>query len=229
MKKTFLYSIMSLIIVLAVFSIIVFIAPFEKNGVFWLSYAFAIVGIAFQALTVYGGFVKGGTLKSKLYGFPIARVGFIYMVAQLILSALFIVIAPYVDITIPVIIFAIVLGVALLGLIATNAMREEIERQDAYLKKDVTLMRALQSKTRTMVSVCGDEECKKQLKAFSEELQYSDPVSSDSIAHMEGELAALVEEVNQAVLDGDYASAQALCRKASGCLAERNRLCKLNK
>ena len=39
----------------------------------------------------------------------------------------------------------------------------------------------------------------------------------------------VLEELGSAVLDKDYASVKTLCAKASTLLADRNRMCKLNK
>ena len=42
-------------------------------------------------------------------------------------------------------------------------------------------------------------------------------------------LSAAVDELQAAYVDGDSDAVAQLCRKASALLAERNRLCKLNK
>ena len=86
-------------------------------------------------------------------------------------------------------------------------------------------MRNLQSKVCQMATQCDAPE----LKKFAEDIRYSDPVSSDALGDIEQELAAAVEELQAAVVDGDSESVAQLCRKASATLAERNRLCKLNK
>ena len=65
--------------------------------------------------------------------------------------------------------------------------------------------------------------------SLAEELKFSDPVSSDTILEAERDLAATVDELQSAVVDGDSEAIRQLCRKAKGLLAERNRLCKLNK
>ncbi len=45
----------------------------------------------------------------------------------------------------------------------------------------------------------------------------------------ETELAAFIDNLQQAVVDGSEEEILTLCRKAAAALAERNRLCKLNK
>ena len=67
------------------------------------------------------------------------------------------------------------------------------------------------------------------LKKLAEELRYSDPVSSAALTEIERDLSAAVEELQAAVIDADTSAVKHLCRKASALLAERSRLCKLNK
>ena len=121
------------------------------------------------------------------------------------------------------------LGAALIGVITTQAMKEEIQRQDQVLKKDVALIRQLQSKARMLVGQCEDEGQKEKLNRLSEALQYSDPVSSPAIEEIEYRLSQLVDELEKAVVEQEYAAAHSLCTQAMQTLTERNRLCKLNK
>ena len=121
--------------------------------------------------------------------------------------------------------YAIALGVAVIGLVSADAVVEEIHVQDAKLKKDVTLMRGLQSKV-NQLSAQWDHAA---VKALAEEFRYSDPVSSEAIADAEAALIAAVDALQNAIAADDAAQIKAACRQASAQLAERNRLCKLNK
>ena len=128
-----------------------------------------------------------------------------------------------------VILFVLLLGAAAIGFIAAEGVRDEVERQDVVHKANVGTMRALQSKAVFVASQCEDAETKKALDAFAEALRFSDPVSSDALADIEENLTGLVEELGNAVMDKDYSAARTLCTKASSLLADRNRMCKLNK
>ena len=50
-----------------------------------------------------------------------------------------------------------------------------------------------------------------------------------AIAEAEADLAAAVDQLQAAYIDGDSEAVKQLCRRVSALLAERNRLCKLNK
>ena len=229
MKKGTVRSVIVLAVLLALFLVVSFAVPFYRGIVFWWTFGFSIVSFAVAGISAYIGFVKQPDAKSKFYGFPILKIGAVYLAAQLIAGLIFILVGKWVPVWIPVILYAIGLGAAVIGLVSADAVVEQIQVQDTKLKKNVATMRAMQSKVNQMVSQCDDAETAKMLKELADKVQYSDPVSSEAIADAEADLAAAVDDLQQAVVDGDTESIKILCRKADALLAERNRLCKLNK
>ena len=215
-------------ILAAAFTVIAFAAPFEKNAVFWLSFAFGLLAIA-AMLYAYPSAFAGESPRSKFYGFPIARIATIYLIAQLALSLLFMALGQWVPAWVAVLVYVLLLLVSALGFIAADATRDEVERQDTVHKAKVTVMRTLQSKAAFIAGQCEDPETKKALRAFADTLRYSDPVSSEATADIEENLTGLMEELGSAVTDRDYSAAKTLCAKASSLLADRNQLCRVNK
>lgn len=137
--------------------------------------------------------------------------------------------SAYVPVWLAVLVYAITLGAAVIGLISADAVVEEIHVQDEKLKKDVTLMRGLQSKLNQMAAQCDNPDAAGAVKKFAEELRCSDPVSSEALTEIECDISAAVDDLQSAIIDGDSEATKQLCRKASAVLTERNRLCKLNK
>lgn len=225
MKKDTIRGIIALTVVLALYILIAFLIPFIRTATFWVSFVFTLIAFFVVAASIYIAFVKNPDAKSRFYGFPIARIGVIYGVVQLIAGFIFMALGVWIPVWVAVLVYAIALGSVAIGLISADAVREEIQRQDVKLKKDVSFMRNLQSKVCQMATQCDAPE----LKRFAEDIRYSDPVSSDALGDIEQELAAAVEELQAAVVDGDSESVAQLCRKASAVLSERNRLCKLGK
>lgn len=216
---------------LVVYNVIVFAVPFPKNAAFFVSWLFTLAAIGMQVYVVRTAFYRGEGVKSKFYGWPIARFGVMYLAVQLALGLVFMALGftLAVPVWLPLVLYIILLGVLAVGLIASDAMRDEIVRQDTALKRDVTCMRTLQSKAASMIQLAHDEQTRKLLEKFAEELRFSDPVSSASLRDIEADLTACVDELHQALTDGDEASIPLLERKAVSVLMERNRLCKLNK
>lgn len=218
-----------LALLFVVYTLIVLAVPFAKGGMFWLTYLFTAAAFGVQAYVFKLSFEKEAGAKSKFYGFPIARVGVLYLAAQIVLGLVFMALAAVAPVWLALVLYLVLLAAAAVGVIATDSIRDEVERQDTQLKKDVATMRALQSKAAALPARCEDTTAKAALEKLAEEFRYSDPVSAPALADLETDMAAIMEELSAAVTDGDNAAVLALCKKISATLAERNRLCKLNK
>lgn len=225
MKKDTVRAIVVAVVALVIYNLIAFLIPFAHTAAFWISYGFTLAAFAVVCASIYIAFIKNPDAKSRFYGFPIARIGVLYGIAQLIVSLVVMAIAKWIPWWIPVLVYAIGMGAAVIGLVSAEAVVEVIQTQDVKLKKDVSLMRSLQSKVSQIASQTDDAA----IKALAEEFRYSDPVSNDAIADAEADLAAAVDELQAAYVDGDNDAMAQLCRKATALLAERNRICKLNK
>ena len=231
LEKNQLRGIVILAICLIVFNVIAFVVPFPKAGLFWLAWVFCNIAILAQAPVFILAFRNGESVKSKFYGVPIARIGIIYLVVQLItgFAAMGLAFIPNFPVWPFIIVFLIIFAVAAIGLIAADATREEIERQDTVLKKDVSNMRGLQSLGNSLLSQCSDPAVSAEIEKLSEQLRFSDPVSSNATAETEKELSNLLDELQRALMENDNAGAAGLAKRAQAVLAERNRICKLNK
>lgn len=231
MKKNKIRCGVILAAVPVIYHVVIFAAPFARNSVFFLSWIFTLAAIAAEVYAVYTAFHRGKDTRSRFYGFPIARIGVIYLIVQMVLGLVFMILGSFftVPLWIPLILYVILCGMALIGLVAVDTMREEVQRQDAKLKTDVACMRTLQSRALSIVQLAGDDKVRAALEKFSEELRFSDPVSSEALKDIEADLTACVDELQQAVADGDSRAALMLAQKAGSVLAERNRLCRRNK
>lgn len=225
MKKDFTRGAICLGVLLALYFLLAFLIPFAKTAVFWISFVFTLIAFGVTAFSLYTAFLKKPDARSRFYGFPIAKIGVIYGGGQFVLGLLLMAIGKWVPVWVAVLLYAIALGAAVIGLVSADAVIEEIHVQDRKLKKNVTFMRTLQSQVNQMASQCSLPE----VKRFSEDVRYSDPVSSDALAEIERDLSAAVEELQSAIVDGDNGAALQLVKKADNLLKERNRLCKLNK
>ena len=216
-------------IVFIAFSAIVFAAPFKMNVVFWVSYAFSIIAMGIQIWVFKIAFGGKESVRSKFYGFPIARIGIAYLTIQIILSFIFMVLAAVVPLWLVLILYVAALAAAAIGLISTDAMRDEIERQDIKLQADTNCMQMLRSQIDSLPAQCEDNDAVKALENLADEFRYSDPVSGEALKDIENDLMALTSELQKAVIDNDAMGVMGLCKKTGAVLTERNRLCKLNK
>lgn len=216
-------------ILFVVFSVIAFAAPFKMTGVFWLGYIFGVIAIVSQIYFIKISFLNGKDVKSKFYGFPIAKIGVFYLGIQVGLSLAEFITAGFLPVWIALIVNTLMIAFAAIGTIATDVMRKEIVKQDVQIKINVKNIRALQSQTVSLVDMCQDADIKKQLQGLADDFKYSDPVSSEDTQEMETELKFLVNEIQRALIDGDMKSVESFCVRVKASLAERNRICKLAK
>lgn len=221
-------GIITLVILLVAFSVIAFVIPFPKNTVFWIAYVCGIIAILFQIYIFKSSFGKSEA-RSRFYGFPIARLGLYYLVIQLIVSVIQIALSKILPTWVVIIINVLILAFALIGCITTETMRDEIAAQDTKLKKNVSNMRELQSISATLVGQCNDVEMKKSLQKLADEFRYSDPLTSEKTEGLEADMHTRIDDLQQAITDGDIEGAKSLCGKILECLRERNRICSLNK
>lgn len=229
MNKNTARGIFVVAIALAVFSVVAFVIPFARTATFWVGYGFAAFAILFQLYIFKIAFVDGGDAKSKFYGFPIARVGVCFLVAQLVAGVVEMALAALLPAWVAVLVNIVILALALVGCVTVDAMRDEINRQDAQLKKSVGSMRELQSLSRALVAQCPDGELKVALEKLADDFRYSDPVSSDKTSELEADMRSQLADIQQALVDGDADAAKKLCAKLTGSLAERNRVCSMSK
>lgn len=229
MKKNTVRGLIVLALLLCVFSVIAFIVPFAKTATFWLAFGFGVFALLFQLYIFRTADAAGGDAKSRFYGFPIARIGVIYLVVQLIVSFIEMALAKVLPTWFPLIVNLILLVAAVIGCMTVETMRDEIVRQDDALKKKVSTMRELQSLSSSLVGQCSDETLKSILQKLADEFRYSDPVSSEKTQDLEEDMKSQLGDIQQALVEGDYDGAKNLCAKVKGSLMERNRVCSVNK
>ena len=212
-----------------VYNVIAFALPFGKTAVFFLSWVFTMAAIAAQVYVIRTAFFKGEGVKSKLYGFPIARVGMIYLAVQVVLGLIFMALGMVVPLWLPLVLYVILMGAALIGLITTEGVREEVERQERKLVKDISRMKKFRALADTLARENQILEAKEPLKELAEAFRYSDPVSSGALREIEDALGDDLANLQDAVALLEKEKALELCRKTRRDLKERNQLCKMTK
>ena len=218
-------------ILLAVYCVLVFVIPFKREGTFWVSFAFAVIAFLAQGYFFKTALDHGEDAKSRFYGFPILKVGILYLIITIAVSLVFIIVATFVKVPvwIPVIVFVLLLAAAAIGLIATESVRDEVERQETVVKKNVETMKDLRAKVSLIAESCEEPEARKLLQGLSESFRFSDPVSNEGTKEAEAQLNDLLGQLEAAVEEKKTEEIEALVKKTAKALSERNLLCKSGK
>ena len=229
MKKNAIRWWVVLGVVLVVYNVLAFALPFPKTAVFAVSYLFTMIAILAQIYVIRTAFYRGEGVKSKFYGFPIAKLGVIYLAVQLIAGLVFMALGLIVPVWLPLALYVVLLGVAAVGFVAADAARDEVVRQEVKLEKDVSRMREFQAKGRALVTLNQVPEAARPLEKLAEDLRFSDPVSSEALTEIEDQLAECLAQLQEAVSAQKTEQILSVCQEAEHILAERNQLCKLSK
>ena len=216
----------AIFIILAVYNVIAFVIPFNREGTFWVGYGFSMFALLLTAIVIFNVFDKP-SYKSKFYGIPLISLVWIYLIIQLIVGLLQM-IMDFIPIQYMIMLNTILLGVCLVGLLAVKATKDEIERIDEEIKEKVFYIKSLQVDVEGLVNKASDD-MKKILKDLAETIRYSDPMSSSQLAAIENKIEVKTSVLTEAVEKADNDTIKTLCNELQQLFAERNRKCKMLK
>ena len=217
-------------IAMAIFNVIVFVMPVQKNGAFWTGYSFTMAAFILTAGVILYAFDRE-TLKSKFYRVPLLFVVKRYLYLQILLGLIQIASPTFLTIT-PfqyyIVINAILLGFCLIGLFTVDVAVDEVERIDEKIKPKVVYIKLLQTQIEN-IALRTTDDTKKILKDLAEKIKYSDPMSSDQLATIEREIMNKVACIEEAVTNNDIETIRTQCEQTQILIAERNAKCKVLK
>lgn len=209
-------------IVFIVFNVIAFVAPFNKDNSFWISYIFTDIAFVLQIITWVIAFKSEDSLKSKFYGVPIVSIGIIYLFLQI---TVFVVINAIgnVEPWISTIICVFLLGAALIGIVSGDLGRKKVSEIDAKTRNKTLFISSLRAEINSIAEIETDASTKKALQQLSETIKYSDPMSDDSLPDIENRISNKVKALREQTDKISTINSIAVL------VAERNRKCKINK
>lgn len=211
------------------FSLVAFIAPFPRTPGFWTAYIFGIIAIAAQCIFFKKAFFRNNTAKSRMYGFPLARVGVIYLALQLLISIIEMTFANTVPFWIYLVLNAIILVATISGFIAAETAREEIVKQENIVVSNTATIRTALLAIQQLLVQSKSQDYKAKLDNLYEAVRFSDPVSSKSTAEIDIKFDNALSELHIAIAEGDQQKISDLIDLALSLLNERHAICKLHK
>ena len=218
-------------IILTVYILAFLIVPFNKCAASWISFIFTIIAIASSLFICAIAFMAKETLVSKIYGFPIFRVGAIYAVVQLVVGVIICAIGAFVVVPywVALLLSILFLGAAAIGVIITDNTRDLIEESDDSVKVETKNVTYFQINIAGIVDVCENQDIKTELETLNELFKFSDPVTNEETKESEEALKTMLAELKALVVDGSTDDIKVLIKKITNALNERNRICKVTK
>lgn len=216
-------SLISVFVILAVYNIVAFLLPLDRGGMFWVGYSFTTAAILLTAGVGFYALGREG-LRSKVYGCSLIVLAWTYLIVQLVFGLLeiFLVFIPF---QYGILLNTILFGACLIGLVAVDISKDEIERIDRRNKEKVFYIKALQIEIEGMADKITDEAVKKILNELAESIRYSDPMSSQELADLENQIKSRVADLSKSVVDNDLSIIKIICKEVQQLIVERNRKC----
>ncbi len=215
-----------LIIIFAAFSLAAFIIPFNKGGVFWVAYVAEVIAIAAQIPIFKLAYDGMESMKSKVLGFPVFRVGYIYLGVQTAASAvLFILGGMFKEfpLWIAFLLCGIILAVALICSVAADIAMEELVNIETAQAADTAWMKQMRVRAKNLAIRTTEKDCNECAEALYEQFRYSDPVSCDALRQIEINIDNLFSKLE---VCSDKESFISLCSELKNKLSNRNNMCK---
>lgn len=218
-------------ILLVVYIVAFLIIPFNKIAASWISFAFTIIAIAGSLLIFNFAFNAKETLVSKIYGYPIFRVGAVYALAQLVIGVVICAISAVIAVPywVALLVSVILLGAAAIGVIITDNTRDLVEEVDESVNVDTKNVTRFQIDIAGIVDICENTEVKADLEKLNELFRFSDPVTNDETREVEESIKTMLAELKTIVADSSTDDINALIKRITNTLNERNRICKASK
>ena len=132
MNKNNVSLIAVFVIALILVSVIYFAVPFPRLSASVIAYIFSVISVIAGYFITNYAFTKGGDIKSKVYGFPVFRIGYIYMGAQIAFTIIIAAVefGAKVPNWVSVLVSVIFLCLAAIGVIAADNARDIITAQE---------------------------------------------------------------------------------------------------
>ena len=230
MKKITKNYLLIIAIILVVYSVLVFVIPFTKMNMatFVISYIASVIALLSQIYVAYIAFKGEDNLTSKVYGFPIIKLGYIYLGVQFALSILFYILGAFIDVPvwICIILYVLVLGLAAVGLITTSTYKEAIEEIEVTKEDNKVFVKELRRDTLVYSSKIKDQTTKDLFDKFLDIVRYSDPVSNENLKEIENEINRKYEEIKVLVSHDNYLVANKEIENLIDLINRRNLMCK---
>ena len=223
---------------LAVYAILLFVLiilfaviPFRKIAASWITFAFCIVSLVIGFFITLYAFKKDEKLVSRVYGFPVFRVGAIYTIAQLVIGVIVCVLGAFIIVPSWIVLIAsiIIIALAAIGFLATDNTRDIISEQDSSVVESTKQVSLFNLNIASVIDCCDKPEIKTELEKLAEEFRYSDPVSSDETKEIEAVIAEKIRVLKDSLATDSDEALKAKIVEIKRSLADRNRICKATK
>jgi len=226
MKKTSILWIILDLIFLIIFNVVFFVlGGVEHSASVWISYVF--IHFAYLMLIITPILTRKGK-SSAVFGFSLYSISSVYFFVELITGVIFILISPdsYKSALLVQLIIAGFYGIILISNMIANERTADDEEKRKY---EISYVKDASAKLKGMLDVVADKEAKRKVEKLYDAV-YSSPVKSHpNLAQMENRILQSINELDEAIYEGNKDNIMSLANSLLSAVNERNmRLKSLN-
>ena len=220
-------------VMLALFNLIVFIAPGWKGlakytGAFWVAYAVTTLVFVINLLVTLWAFKDSEKSREKLFlNIPIIRISYFSLVVTIVVGA-FCMLNSLLPTWVACVLMGVLMLIYVFSAVKANMAAEVVYETSQKIQADTNVIKLLRADADSLVTKATPatrDICSK----IADALKYSDPVSNDTCAPVEIEMRAKFDEFAAAVKVGEDDKAGALGNELLDLIDERNKKCRVGK
>lgn len=227
MNKNFKYYIVAWTVLVIIFNVVVFVTPAafgtsKFDGTFWSDYVLIVLALIGQLVCAYFAF----KVKSKEQFFlklPLITISYSSLILSFVVGAAFAFI-PNIPNWVGIILCTLILGFTAISVIKASAAADLVNETGTCEKKKMAFIRVKTIESENLMARAQDEDTKTMCNKVYEALQYSDPMSSETLLDVETEISKEFTAFASAVKNGENVSE--LAENLLALICDRNRMCK---
>jgi len=201
-------------LLLAVTVALMALIPFVRTAAWWVAAVCTALMFCLCAFTFARAFSRGGSLESKVLGWPIFRVGYTALIVQLIVGAVIMGVASFCPVWAAAVAEIVVFAAAGVCLTVKDAAREAVAQSEASVRDITAPWKAIRARAEAVAVETKHPE----LRRLAEEIRFADPTPTALDAQVAGMLETL----------SSYADAENI-KKAFRLMEQRRALSKADK
>ena len=232
MKKTFRYYFVIWAILLVLFNVIAFVSVGWVNQEkytpsFWIGYIFITLAFAGQLVCARMAF-NAKNIQKLFYSIPLISISWTGLIISFIVGGLCMLISPL-PYWVGVIICTITLAAVAIAIMKAGIAADAVASIDDKIKVQTFFIKSLTIDAEGLIARAQTDEIKKECTKVYEAIRYSDPMSSELLASVEGQITIKFTELENAVNDNNYNLVKTHGREVIILVDDRNKKCRLLK
>lgn len=230
MKKTFKFYSICWLISFALFNVITFVTPNEMGGMskfggaFWVGYIFITIAFIGQLACAFFA-LRPNSLQKVFYNIPLISISYSGLVIMLVAGTACMTI-PNLPNWIGIIVCFAILAFNAIAVIKAAFAADVVSEIDNKIKTQTQFIKLITADAEHLLSTCKSTELKAEAKKVYEAIRYSDPISNDALADIEGQIQGEFKSFVQAINSEDLELSMSVGGGLLNLIDSRNKKCK---